>query len=447
MLSGLLAVGVSWAVSVPEPKAGSPLLEAQAAYERKQYDQALALVDPLAQAATSPVEAKKLKVRTLIRLKRAADAWTEYERVEKQLGKDDPLLLREVGVGFILPLLTDMREQMRGAAYTALKEVESEDTVSYLEDGLSDGSGLVRALAVEGLGRLKSGGRSERFRKALEDQASIVRTSVLRVLGRSADRSVIPLLEHALKDDQATVRIVAAGGLVLLGKTEAMAVIRDGAKALNPEDRGAALRMLGELGKVEDRPVLEQALSDTQPSVRGAAAAALGEMGTPESIPAIAPLLKDIVPAVRAAAAVSISQMKSAEARPLLKSALSDPNPIVRAAAVDGLLRQGAPFDELSDVVRELTRSQDPTIRAAAAKALSHNPGPDVLGVLQALLQDDLPRPRIGAARALGHLRPSGAVIAILKGALRDTDDAVRATVGGALARSLRAKAPVTQSH
>ena len=45
------------------------------------------------------------------------------------------------------------------------------ETIPALEDGLSDNSGLVRALAAEALGKLDAGRKSPRLRNALEDQA------------------------------------------------------------------------------------------------------------------------------------------------------------------------------------------------------------------------------------------------------------------------------------
>ena len=124
-----------------------------------------------------------------------------------------------MALGFVYVLLEGMREQMRGAAYTALKDVDSPEMIPALEDGLSDGSGLVRALAAEALGKLEAGRRSPRLRNALEDQAGLVKATVLKVLGKSGDRSVIPLLEKALKDEQPAVRLAAAGALYHTGQT------------------------------------------------------------------------------------------------------------------------------------------------------------------------------------------------------------------------------------
>jgi len=59
-----------------------------------------------------------------------------------------------------------------------------------------------------------------------------------------------------------------------------------------------------------------------------------------------------------------------------------------------------------------------------------------VVGTLTLLLHDPTPRPRITAARGLGRVGGRD-VIPQLKQALRDSNEAVRATAAGAIARIL----------
>ena len=135
----------------------------------------------------------------------------------------------------------------RGAAYTALKEVESDEVVPYFEDGLSDGSGPVRVLAVEGLSQSEAGRKSKKLRGALDDQAGLVKARVIKVLGKSGDPSVLPLIEAATKDDVPTVRTAAYGALVRMGRKEAWESLRQAAEAANPEDCAYALRTIADL--------------------------------------------------------------------------------------------------------------------------------------------------------------------------------------------------------
>ena len=79
-----------------------------------------------------------------------------------------------MAIASILPRRMDMREQIRGAAYTALKEINSDEVIPYLEDGLTDGSGMLRALVAEALAKRKAGQQSKQFRNALKDEAGLV---------------------------------------------------------------------------------------------------------------------------------------------------------------------------------------------------------------------------------------------------------------------------------
>ena len=143
---------------------------------------------------------------------------SEYDQLQAALKQDDLPLLQQVALSFILVLVKDMREQMRGAAYTALKEMDPDEAVPYFEDGLSDGSGPVRVLAVEGLSRSAAGRKSKKLRTVLDDQAGIVKARAVKALGKSGDRSLLPLIDAVTKDELATVRIAASAALIRLGR-------------------------------------------------------------------------------------------------------------------------------------------------------------------------------------------------------------------------------------
>src|SRR5688572_22525909 len=204
-------------------------------YAQHAYQQVIDALAKLSPETLASPEVRRLKVRTLLKLGNPKQALEEYDQLEAGLKQDDIPLLREVALGFIVVLVKDMRDQMRGAAYTALKEIDSDDAVPFFEDGLSDGSGPVRVLAVEGLGRSDAGRKSKKLRLALEDQAGVVKARAVKALGKSGDRSVLPLIEHATKDELATVRIAAWGALIRLGRTEAWEDLRKAAEAANPE--------------------------------------------------------------------------------------------------------------------------------------------------------------------------------------------------------------------
>jgi HEAT repeat protein len=445
----LLFLTVAWCLfttngiaPAAQPAGPDGLKEAQAAFNKQQYDQALQLLESLEKGGKVTPDVRRLKIKTLAKSGKPLDALAEYDVVTQAAKKDDPPLLREVAFGFIVPLLKDMRDQMRGAGYTALGEIDSEETVPYFEDGLSDGSGMVRALAVKGLGQLKAGQRSPRLKNALQDQAAYVRKYAVQALGKTGDRAMAGLIEKSLDDEEPLVRVSAAGALAMLNQPQGWTRLRESGQSNNPEESGAALRMLGLLKDAKSFPALEAALGHSQPSVRAAAAAGLGNLGEKKSWPALVKALHDPIPVVRGAAVISLGKLQYRDALPALKQSLSDQNPGVRADAVEVLLELGVPYDEVAGTVRELKDDSSPRVRDRVAKSLVKARGKsvqDAIGTLQLLLQDPLPLPRMMAARALGHIK-SEQTGSLLKQALHDQDEAVRATAAGALIRWLDGK-------
>jgi len=343
--------------------------------------------------------------------------------------------LREMALGFILSLVKDMREQMRGAAYTALKEIDSDEAVPYFEDGLSDGSGPVRVLAVEGLGRSERGRRSKKLQLALDDQAGIVKARAVKALGKSGDRSVLPLIERAAKDELATVRIAAFGALIRLGRAEAWEELNKAAEAPNPEDRAEALRTMADLNDQRATPLMKGLLTYNQPSVRAAAARGLGHLHGYEAREDIEKLLGDPVPPVRESAAAALADLGTNYAVPALTRKLNDAAFSVRAAVAAGLLQLGQPFETVGPTLLALAQHKDPASRSSAAFAMGKATKANrqgAISLLSALAEDPLPGPKTVALRSLGHIGDQ-AIVTDLKAALHDQNEAVRATAAGAL--------------
>jgi HEAT repeat protein len=419
------------------------LHEAQAAFNGQQYDRTLQIIEKLGKKESVGSDLRRLKIRALSKLGKPLEALAEYDLLVPPGRPDERALLREVAFGCITPLLKDMRDQMRGAALTALKEMESEEAVPYFEDGLSDGSGMVRALAAKGLGELKKGQRSSRVKQALEDQAAYVRKYAVHALGRTGDLSLAGLIEKFLDDKEPIVRVAAAGALAMLNQPLGWERLGVSAKSGNPDERREALLTLGSLKSGASFPEFQAASSDRQPSVRAAAVIALGDVGDKKAAPILLKALRDPNPNVRGAAVISLGKLHHTEAKGDVETMLRDKNPGVRADAVRVLLEFGVPYDEVAEVVRELKDDISPRVRDRVAESLVKAQGKsvqDAIGTLRLLLQDPLPLPRMMAARALGHIR-SEQTGSLLKQALHDHDEAVRATAAGALIRWLDGKA------
>lgn len=429
----LLAAGT---LSVPK--------EVQEAFDKQQYEQVLEQLAKLEreQGTTPTPDVRRLKIRSLLKRGNPKDALGEYDKLELTLKQDDTPLLRDVALAFIVIMVKDMREQMRGAAYTALKEVDSDDVIPYFEDGLSDGSGPVRALAVEGLSRSERGRKSPKLRAAIDDQAGLVKARVVKALGRTGDPGVIPLVESATKDDLTIVRIAAYGALIRLGKTEAWAQLQQAAASPNPEDRADAIRMIAELKDQRGAPLMMEALTYKQPSVRGAAARGLGHLGHEEARGQMEQLLKDPVPAVRESATAGLAELGGSKSVPSLNRALNDGNFTVCASAIAALLQLDQPYSSVAATAQSLAQQNDMAMRASVAYALGKATRANASGaisLLTSLTADPLPGPKIVALRSLGHVGDRE-LLPLLKEAIHDSNDAVRATAAGALLHVLQQK-------
>ena len=416
--------------------------EIQRLYDQREYQKAIEEIGKLDKGRAMAPGVQRLKIRSFLKLGNPKEALEEYDKLEGGLKQDDKSVLREVALGFIVVMMKDMREQMRGAAFTALKEIDSDDAVPYLEDGLSDGSGPVRMLAVEGLGRLESGRKSKKLRAVLDDQAGLVKARAVKVLGKSGDHSVIPLIEAATRDELATVRIAAYGALIRLGRKEVWDQLRRGVEAPNPEDRAESIRAIADLNDSRGVPAMMDLLTYTQPSVRAAAARGLGHLGVKEARGSIEQLLKDPIPAVRESAATSLADLGGNESVPALRQALNDGAFTVRAAVVAALLQLDQSFETVAPTVQGLVQQNDTAARSSAAFALGKATRSNANGaipILADLAGDPLPGPKIVAFRSLGHIGDR-TIFPLLKAGLHDQNEAVRATAAGAVLHLLPQK-------
>ena len=190
---------VHWTAPAKAESSPSQILEqASQTFTQGDFPKTLELVEPLIEQSPVSRESYRLKILSLVRLGKTKEGVEVFEQFTKATGEDDEPLLREMAIQSILPFRSDMREQVRGSAYSALKEIQSPEVLPYFQDGLSDGSGMLRVLVVEGIGKFSAGRKSESFRGALNDQAGLVRVTVLKAFGRSGDTSTISLMSGLL---------------------------------------------------------------------------------------------------------------------------------------------------------------------------------------------------------------------------------------------------------
>ncbi len=165
-------------------------------------------------------------------------------------------------------------------------------------------------------------------------------------------------------------------------------------------------------------------LTSASPQQRWQAAAAL--RGAPlgsRDLAALGDLLLDAEPFVRWEAAMTLKDVGGQVAIGILQQTLAGESPVGLASAADSLAELG----DVTAIPRliELTRHNDPGVRASACAALGRLAQPQDEPVLQALiaaLKDTIPGVRQLAAQALGRIGAPSAVIALVA-ALRRRDE------------------------
>jgi len=408
-------------------------LEASQAFNRAEYSTVLKLLQsqPPGVAPSKPL--LRLAVHSAVKLGRPEEALDIYERLIKSDQPDDRALLRQLALSFLSAYVRDPKEHIRIAAFSALAELHLPDQQSLLEDGLLDASPLVRARAVEGLGRSGFAATSGPMRRALQDDMSSVRIAAMNALSEAHVTNIMPQLLRVARTEDGPEAVFAYAALYRLGKQDMLLDITGAATLPDPETRMAALGVLGRLKRSSSLAVLSQGVYDPEASVRAFAAGALGEFGQPDAVAPLTHALSDENARVRAVAAASMGRIGVKDARPLLHALTRDASMQVRASAVEGLLRLGDHTAIL--IATDLARHPDPSVRAAAAQALSAASDKQALSILQTLLQDQQPQPRLFAAKALGRI--SLPILSPVKKGLHDSDTAVRITAAGSLLQHL----------
>jgi HEAT repeat protein len=192
------------------------------------------------------------------------------------------------------------------------------------------------------------------------------------------------ILRSALADPEASVRRRAA---YVAGNLDAAALVPDLVKLARGEPDAPDLRLAAFVG--------------------------LGEIGSPDRLADLVHLWnKDDDPAVVGAASRAIEQ--ALRALPAEGPSSQAPKSLARV------------FERL----RKLVASEDPKLRAAAARIAGLTPGSLPIDALAALAGDETPRVREQAVAALGRLREGEAV---LSRALDDADPAVQERAAAAL--------------
>jgi len=194
--------------------------------------------------------------------------------------------------------------------------------------------------------------------------------------------------------------------------------------------------MVHGMGKLTDElqpGAVINVLKDPTDAERSWALWTLGTWAAKESVTAVAErLAKDPTETVRIAAATTLSRLDDPAALSPLAKALQDQSPRVREAAARAL---GSFKDQSDDSLKALLGSLkdgDPLVRAAAAGSLGSVRNFPVEGPVAEMASDDFPFVRKQVASSLRNLGASSRVRTTI-GLLNDPDMSVRIEAAGAL--------------
>lgn len=365
----------------------------------------------------------------------------------------------------VIPLLKSDDEAVKKAALESL-ESERDDTkvldavVAFMEKEKSDA--LARA-AAEFLDKAKTDKYSiQREFFLLDRGAQAERLIAAKELGSSKDSRVVSKLAGVLEDKDAGVARAAAGSLARLdadkeqiaalsnAKVAAdikLDIARDLAKDSSKESKTAGLLYLAEnaqdyeaskavaaLGELKARAELEKLLTNKKTYLRTAAAEALVEVGSAESIDELA----------KAAKGDQAEEFENAGYQIMLKQPLKvvldktkDRNAMIQRmayrAAGERAQKENA-GSRAFGVLESGTKSSDPLVRGAAARAIGTYGNDAAAKILEPLVDDKSAAVRRDVAFGIGYL-DGGKLGTELEKMLDDSDPGVQAAAAISLAR------------
>lgn len=346
-------------------------------------------------------------------------------------------------------LLEDPDPEVRSRAAMAIDYIGDSSAVPALIAALSDADASVRGRAAGALRDFGDPSAASALLQRLSDPDEGMRANAAIALGTCGDQSALPALIRLLSDPQEIVRLEAEMAIGEIGDPEGLSV-QALARRVSDESwevRIVAIKVLAHLEDSRAVPALVGALNDRFYEVQVEAVRALGEVGSDAR--AVRPLMEmltrlsgrdeelraEIINSVAMIYAWREEDFADPGALPLLTRLLvEDPSAYIRHHAADALGRivfseNLNPEDESINIrsraastlriispeavqalIESLSSDPDPSVRAAAATALSECVPVGHEGAISVLM-DALSSPssmvRLAAARSLGWIGTS----------------------------------------
>jgi HEAT repeat protein len=336
-------------------------------------------------------------------------------------------------VSYVLSAMQDADPETRIFALTALARIGYPEVEGVVSNAVNDASPEVRRTAINLQARSESCCDTSLLVKALRDDDESVRDAALRALGRSKEPEAVSRLLLLLLDDREDTRLesivalsqktddrrVVASFLRLLAEDPSIQVRSYAASRLanckQPEVTNALLQALsaetsidvrtalaaslGRLGSESAVPALVGLLVEPNPELKEQAIEALGSIGDTGPVPELLRLAGSDAVSTRTAAIRALGSIKSAESVDALVELLQDSNIATRVAAVSAL---GSIADAQSvDALLQAVRDQNRDVMLQATRSLGGTEDPRRIGVLKELSDSPDPLVRAAAREAL----------------------------------------------
>ena len=335
---------------------------------------------------------------------------------------------------------------VRATAIQVIGRAGLDQRTASLAQALDDPDPDVRATAVELLPQGMGGQAGDLLLKALNDDDDRVWQPALRHLVSMPDRDVTTLWT-AIRGAPEDRRDQLVSLLERTSHERLGLVALDHLASPDYDDRMLAISLASRSGTSQSLQGIIGTLVDPLPAVRRAGAAALADLRSPEAIPALAQALNDPEPAVREEALRTLSDIDDERVLDPLINALRDPEAGVREVASEALIRWSSPAvarrlvealtspvlrQPASDLLARMGSSAvDPLVNWRTARADGSSTVGDTLerlvgrGVFLERLGSMKPAERMGAVEALGAMGGLEAVEGLIR-ALSDPDEEIR---------------------
>ncbi len=324
-----------------------------------------------------------------------------------------------------------------------LRRIPLKVTVDRVLTAVATASATVRARCAHVLGILQDPRALGKLAELTRDADEEVRLSALGALEKIGSNQAFEALAKAVKDVSSAVRKRAVEALLTLPDDRSIPVLGTALQDRVAEVRGAAAKALGSIRDKRVVPILLAGLKDESSEVRHSIVGTLGKLGDRAAVKPLMQMLQDISSEVRQAAVRALGRIGDVEAVPSLLRSMHDHDLWVKTESRKTLLAMG---DEALPVKVDCLGSEEEPIQQAAVAVLSESPSARLYALLLEAFGHRNKDMRANAARVLGILRETKAVVPLIH-LLDDRDFEVREKAAVALGEIGDISASVALKH